>query len=135
MTGNVLLDLGVALAAVIVLTGLSWVMFRRGRKTLTLDRAAERLSFDEPDFLPAAWIMDGPHAAARNEAGDLAVVSVHGDGVVTRRFRVGEARISYDGGCLIIDAADHTWRPVRIVHTPQDAARWLGNGRRMSADH
>lgn len=109
MTGDPILDLVVSLAGVGALVGLAFLL--GATKTLVVDEAAarERLAFDEPDFCPGDWLIDGRGRSAVSLSADraeAAVVFGVGDGLATRRFRIGGAPTAFDGRRLVIRLDD-----------------------------
>lgn len=122
-----IIDLAISLAGIAILIGLARVIFGAVRPSLDAARAAERLSFDEPDFHPIGWLVDEETGAAlaRNGAGEIALVVAHGDGLVTRRYPAGAAPLTYENGRLCIARTDHTFRKVNIATGEAEAASWL----------
>lgn len=141
MTGNLVLDLVISLAGVAVLVGVAALL--GATRTMTLDRAsaAERLAFDEPDFVAAEWILsaDGRSAFALSADGrEGAAVFVLGDSLGTRRFAVGRHAVRADGSRLILSTGDVTMRRVAVVAPDAaESARWAGllGGEALSSAH
>ena len=121
------MDLAISVIGIAILVGLARIVFAKPASPLTAASAADRLAFDEPDFGPVAWALDLSNGAAlaRNNAGELAIVTAHGDGLVTRRFAKGVARGDFADGRLIIHSTDHTWRDVVIEMSADEARAWL----------
>ncbi|MBY0422778.1 MAG: hypothetical protein K2Q06_10785 [Parvularculaceae bacterium] len=124
MTGDPLLDLVISLAGVAALVGLAFLL--GATKTLVVDEAAarERLSFDEPDFRPEAWLVDGRGRSAvalSSDGTEAAVVFAVGDGLATRRFRVGAMPASAEGARLVVGLKDVS-RPSVAIDAPDAAA-------------
>ncbi|MEO1136318.1 MAG: hypothetical protein AAFW68_06870 [Pseudomonadota bacterium] len=124
MTGNLFVDSLVSLAAIALMVGLARLFFPASGETVTQARAAERLAFDEPDFRPVRWLIDGEGRAAlaEGEAGDLALVSRLGLDLVTRRFPAGAMRADAAEGKLVIRPGDPGSRKVALAS--DDAALW-----------
>ncbi len=124
MTGNLLIDSLISLAAIALMVALAWVFFRDPPGPVTEDAAAERLAFDEPDFRPVSWLIDGQGRAAMAEGagGDIALVSRLGGDLVTRRFPAAAVRAAEEGGALVIRPNDPGSR--RLVIAAPGAAEW-----------
>ena len=89
MTGDLVFDLAISVAGIIVLVAVSWLLGGLRSAEATREKAAERLSFDEPDFAAGEWLIgaDGKAAAAISADGrEIALVFAVGDGLATRRF-------------------------------------------------
>lgn len=127
MTGNVVIDLAISALGVAIMAGLARLIFGKVDPSLDLDKAIERLSFDEPDFEPMDWLVDENKKAAlaRNNAGEIAVITAHGDGLVTRRAGAGRVQAEYRDGALIIDPVDHTTGRVHFAADRETANAWL----------
>lgn len=126
MTGNILVDLGIALGGVLLLAALARAVFGTVSIAMTQSAAAERLAFEEPDFEPAAWLVDekAGAAVARNDAGDIATIVAQGDRFVVRRLSRDAPGIHYTEGRLHIAPPDHTSRPVLVAVDPDKAGEW-----------
>ncbi len=125
MTGNVLIDLAISLGGVILLVGLARVIFGARRAVVNEAAAAERLAFDEPDFVPDAWLAGEGGAVAVSRAGEAALVVTLGDGLATRRVRLADLRSRRDGADVVIEAPDHAFpRLVVTAASEEDAERW-----------
>ncbi len=124
MTGNPILDLAISIAGVSLLVLLARLIFGPGGRGIDRAAAAERLGFDEPDFEPTDWLIGEGAALARNNAGELAVVIVHGDGLVTRRLGAASPAPYYKDGRLVVPGADHTAREVEFVVSQDAAQHW-----------
>ena len=127
MTGNLLLDSLISLGAIALMVLAAWAAFRGHPNPLDETAARERLAFDEPDFAPQRWLLDGQGRAALAESdrGEFALVSRLGADLVTRRFGPGGARVRIDGDALIVAPHDPGARPVRIEAA--GAAEWARN--------
>jgi hypothetical protein len=125
MTGNPILDLAISIAGVSLLVLLARLMFGPGGRGIERAAAAERLGFDEPDFEPTDWLIGEGAALARNNAGELAVVIVHGDGLVTRRLGAASPAPFYKDGALSVPRSDNTARDVHFTLPESQAAAWL----------
>ncbi|WP_428409054.1 hypothetical protein [Hyphococcus sp.] len=124
MTGNLIIDSLISLAAIAFMVALAWFVFRAPPAPVTEDAAAERLAFDEPDFRPVAWLVDrdGRAAIAEGAGGDVAIVSRLGIDLVTRRFPAAAVRAEAGDGALTIRPADPGSR--RLVIAADGAAEW-----------
>lgn len=129
MTGNVVIDLAVSLVGVAILVGLARLVFGKIEPSIDREKAAERLAFDEPDFHPVDWLLDESARAAlvRNEAGEIAIIVAHGDGLVTRRVGAGRAHAAYADGRLTVDPVDHTTGRASFATDGETARIWLGH--------
>jgi hypothetical protein len=125
MTGNPILDLVISITGVSLLVLLARLIFGADGRGIDRAAAAERLAFDEPDFEPIDWLIGEGAALARNDAGELAVVIVHGDGLVTRRLGAASPAPYYKDGRLVVPGADHTAREVEFVVSQDAAQNWL----------
>ncbi len=130
MTGDLYLDLLISLGGVAVLVAVSFVL--GGWKSAQIDEsgARERLAFDEPDFLPSLWLFgaDGKGAAAVSQDGaEAAFVFTLGDGLATRRVRIGAVPIEAKQGDVIATLRDPSkWVLKLAAGSPEEAARWAG---------
>ncbi|WP_375206157.1 hypothetical protein [Hyphococcus sp.] len=124
MTGNLLIDSLISLAAIALMVALAWAVFRTPPGPVTQDAAAERLAFDEPDFRPQHWLIDreGRAVMAEGAGGDIALVSRLGLDLVTRRFPAGAMRVSEEDGALVVRPSDPGSR--RLVIEADGAAEW-----------
>lgn len=129
MTGNVVIDLAISLTGVVILVALARVIFGKVDAPFALDAVRERLAFDEPDFKAVDWLIDesAKAALARNEAGEIAIVTAHGDGLVTRRIAAGRMRAHYGEGKLTVDPVDHTTGRAHFVTDGETARAWLAH--------
>lgn len=132
MTGNLLLDSLISLAAIALMVALARLMFPPPRTSLTAEEARERLAFDEPDFHPVRWLIDrdGRAALAEDASGDVALVSRLGLDLVTRRYPAAAIRAAEEGGALVIRPNDPGSR--RIVIAADEVADWA---RKFPAAH
>ncbi len=128
MTGNLILDLLISAAGVVVLVALSWVL--GGWRTQVVDESAAtaRLAFDEPDFAPEAWLFDRKGAAGVAISADgteAAAVFGVGDGFATRRFNAGAVKAAAAGEILMLDLGDPSkWRLRIRASSAEEASRW-----------
>ncbi len=124
MTGNLILDSLISLAAIGLMVGLAWVLLPPPPVSITEEIARERLAFDEPDFTPVRWLIDtdGRAAIAEGARGDVAIVSLLGIDLVTRRYPAAALRVAEEGGSLVIDPVDSGARAVKVQAA--DAALW-----------
>jgi hypothetical protein len=124
MTGDLLIDSLISVAAIALMVGVAWAFFRAPAQPVTEAAAAERLAFDEPDFRPVRWLADakGRAVIAEGADGDVAVVSRLGTDLVTRRFPAGAVRASAETGALTIRPGDPGSR--RLVIEAEGAAEW-----------
>ncbi len=129
MTGNVVIDLAISLTGVAILVVLARLIFGKVDTPFGLDSVRERLAFDEPDFQAVDWLIDeGAKAAlARNEAGEMAIVTAHGDGLVTRRIAAGRMRAHYGDGKITVDPVDHTTGRTHFAADSETARAWLAH--------
>lgn len=131
MTGDLLIDSLISIAAIALMVGVAWALFRAPAPAVTQEAAAARLAFDEPDFQPVRWLVDrqGRAALAEGAGGDVALVSRLGADLLTRRFPASAVRASQEGGALVIRPNDPGFR--RLVIEADGAADWarkLGPG-------
>ncbi|PQA86892.1 hypothetical protein [Hyphococcus luteus] len=124
MSGNLLIDSLISLAAIALMVGVAWAFFRSPPAPVTEAAAAERLAFDEPDFRPVRWLIDreGRAAMAEGAGGDIALVSRLGIDLVTRRFPAEAVRAAEEAGALVIRQTDPGSR--RLVIEAEGAAEW-----------
>lgn len=124
MTGNLLIDSLISVAAIALMVGVAWALFRAPAPAVTKEAATERLAFDEPDFRPIRWLVDGKGRAALAEGadGDVAIVSRLGVDLLTRRFPAEAVRASEQTGMLVIRPNDPGSR--RLVIEAEGAAEW-----------
>lgn len=129
MSNSLLMEFGLSLTGVGILVGLSYLLGAWRSARVTLDAAADRLRFDEPDFQPADWLVgaDGKAAAAISPDGaEIGLVFVMGDDFATRRLKRAGAEIRRDGKDLVFMLREVSRRAVRVA-APNDgvAAQWL----------
>lgn len=124
MTGSLFFDSMISLAAIALMVGLAWAVFRAPPAPVTEEAAAERLAFDEPDFRPVRWLLDrqGRAALAEGAGGDIALVSRLGIDLVTRRLPAAAVQAAEEAGALVIRPNDPGAR--RLVIEAADAAQW-----------
>ncbi len=131
MTGNLLLDSLISLAAIALMVGLAWAFFRAPAAPVSQQAAADRLAFDEPDFRPVRWLLDakGRAALAEGASGEIALVSRLGVDLVTRRFPAAALKAAEEAGALVIRPSDPGSR--KLVIEADGAAEWA---RKLGAD-
>jgi len=128
LTGNLAIDLAISLGGIILMVAVSY--FLGAWRTVKIDAAAaaDRLSFDEPDFKPRAWCVssDGRAAAAASVNGrETALVFVLGDGLASRRFRHAAAPVTQDGRSLVWRLGEPSLPKVTVTAENEDiAADW-----------
>lgn len=128
MTGNLLLDLAISLAGIIVLVGLAQLIFKDRTLRLTRALAEERLTFDEPDFSPVGWLIDEEAGAAlaKNNAGETALLTVLGDKIVTRRYAPREMQGEIKSGSMTVRRRDPFSKPVSLRILQSELSEWRG---------
>ncbi len=131
MTGNLLIDSLISLAAIGLMVLMARLAFPTPPGKLTEESAGERLAFDEPDFEPAAWLFDeeGRAALAEGKGGDYALVTCLSADLVTRRFPPGAVRAGEEDGALVLRLADPSLPRIRIAAS--DVSSWV---RKFGAD-
>lgn len=141
MTGNLLLDLAVSAAVTAALVVLSFLLGAWRSVRVDEGRMRDRLAFDEPDFRPGAFLIgiDGKAAAALDEAGgEGALVFALGDGLATRRFKLGALAAKSENGAVMVTLRDLSkWRVRIAAPNAEAAAVWagkLGGGPLKSGD-
>lgn len=124
MTGNLVLDSFISLAAIGLMVLLAWALFRAPSNPVTEEEARSRLALDEPDFRPAGWLFDrdGRSVLIEGADGDYALVSRLGLDLVTRRFDARMLKATEEAGVLTIRPGDPGARVVRLASP--DAAVW-----------
>ncbi|MEO1240734.1 MAG: hypothetical protein AAFX54_02400 [Pseudomonadota bacterium] len=124
MTGNLLIDTVISIAAIAVMVAIARLLFPPPAAKVTEAAAMERLALDEPDFAAQAWLIDreGRAALAQGAAGDFALIKKLGLDLVTRRFRAGAVSVAADESALILGLGDTTLP--RVVISTDDAAHW-----------
>ena len=129
MATETLIYLGASLLGVALLVGVSWLLGAMRSAEVTESAAADRLSFDEPDFRSGEWFIgaDGKSAAARSEDGaETALVFAVGDGLGTRRFRHGAVGVELHENILEFALGEPSLRKVRLAAPdPAAAAQWV----------
>lgn len=130
MTGNLYLDLLISFGGVAVLVGVSFLL--GAWKSATVDEASarERLDFDEPDFRPGEWLFsrDGSAAVAISQDGaEAAFVFALGDGLATRRVKLGAFEVKSEGDKVAARLRDPSkWSLKLAAGSPEEAVRWAG---------
>lgn len=129
MATGLVLELALSLLGVAILVGVSYWFGAWRSASVTLENAADRLAFDEPDFQAGEWLLgaDGRSAAALSaDRGEIALVFALGDGLATRRLARKTARLSRDGAGVVFLLGEPSRRAVRLVATdPAGAEQWL----------
>ncbi len=113
MSGDDLLQLGVAAGVTLALIGISALLGAWRSIKIDEQSARDRITFDEPDFRIDALLIgtDGRSAVALDEArGEGVLVFALGDGLATRRFRLG--------------AIDAVAVSTRLKVTLRDVSKW-----------
>ena len=110
MTGNLLIDSAISLVGIAALVVIARLLFPAPPPPITVEQAADRLGFDEPDFQPTQWFLDqqGESALAVSDGDEACVMRRLGRDLVTRRFKMTAAMIVCDGERLVISLPDHT---------------------------
>jgi hypothetical protein len=129
LTGNLILDLAVSLAGVVVIVAITYVLGAFKSATVSVAAAADRLAFDEPDFKVGDWLVgvDGKSAAAVSADGaETALVFAVGDCLATRRFRKGAIGLEKDGAGIAFRLGEPSRRVIRLAAAdPAAAEQWL----------
>lgn len=129
MTGNLILDLAVSLAGIVVIVAVTYALGAFKSATVSAAGASDRLAFDEPDFKVGAWLIgvDGKSAAAVSADGaETALVFAVGDGLATRRFRKGAVGLEKDGASVVFRLGEPSRRVIRLAAAdPGAAEQWL----------
>lgn len=130
MTGNLYLDLLVSFGGVAVLVAVSFLLGAWKSASIDESAARDRLAFDEPDFRPAEWLFssDGKSAAALSGDGaEAAFIFALGDGLATRRTKLGTVPVSVEGERVVVKLCDPSkWVLKLAAGSPEEAARWAG---------
>ena len=123
MTGNLILDTLISLAAIAVMVLLAQLLFPAPAAKVTEAEARERLALDEPDFTPSAWLMDarGRAALAEGADGEYALVKKVGLDLAIRRFRKGDMQVGDREGDLVLSSGDLTLPETRILNPKASA--------------
>jgi hypothetical protein len=129
VTGNLVADLAISFAGILVLVGISYFLGGLRSKVVTADAAIERLSFDEPDFEPGFIMVgaDGKSAAVvSSNSSETALVFAVGDGFATRRFRHGAISLEKHGDRIEFRLNELSRRAV-LLQAPdsKSAEEWL----------
>ena len=96
MTGNLLIDLGISVIGIGMMVMAVLLVFPAASVPLDEARAQTRLGFDEPDFIPIAWLFDnhGNAVLSEGEDGSFALVYRMGSHLSTRRFQAEHIRVT-----------------------------------------
>jgi len=128
MSGDELLQLGVGVAVTLALIGISALLGAWRSVKVSEASARDRLAFDEPDFSIDALMVgaDGRSAVALDESkGEGAVVFALGDGLATRRFKIGALDAASDSARLMVTLRDISkWRVDVIAPGVGVAEEW-----------
>lgn len=124
MTGNLLIDTLISIAAIAVMVAIARLLFPPPAAKVTEASATERLALDEPDFAAQSWLIDreGRAALAQSAAGDFVLIKKLGLDLVTRRFRAGAVAAVADENTLVLGLGDTTLP--KVVISTDDAAHW-----------
>lgn len=129
MTGNLLIDLAISFAGIVVLVGVSFLFGAMRSATVTDRAAAERLAFDEPDFRAGEWLIgaDGKSAAALSaDSAETALVFAVGDRLASRRFRHGAIGLEREGATVIFRVSEPSLPRVRLTAPDEHSAeQWV----------
>jgi hypothetical protein len=129
MTGNLVVDLAISLAGIVILVGVSFVFGGWRTAAVTEDAAKARLRLDEPDFVQKEWMIgvDGGCAAAvSGDRHEIALVFAVGDKLASRRFRRGAVSIEKQAGAIIFRMKEPSLRKIRLLAANEaDVERWL----------
>lgn len=127
MTGDVLLDFLISVAGIALIVAVSAAFGAVRSVAVTEAAAADRLAFDEPDFVPQAWLVSADAKAAVAEAADeIALVFALGDGLASRRLKRGAAKVERAGKALVFRLGDVAKPRVTILAADEKAAAgWL----------
>ncbi len=124
MTGNLLIDTLISVAAIAVMVGFARLLFPAPTILVTEATARARLALDEPDFEPRAWLIDKKGRAALVEGADagFAIIKALGLDLVIRRFPAEAPRTSYHNEEITLKFDDLTMP--RAVISNDSAKAW-----------
>lgn len=124
MTGNLLIDTLISVAAIAVMVGVARLLFPAPSVLVTEETARARLALDEPDFEPCAWLFDKNGRAALVEGADagLVVVKSLGLDLVLRRTAAEDLRASYNNDEITLRLDDVTMP--KAVISNEGAQAW-----------
>lgn len=129
MSGYSLIELAISVAGIAVLVAFSWMLGAMRGVAVTRESAAERLAFDEPDFRASEWRLgvDGRCAAAMSaDVQETALVFAVGDGLVSRRFRLGAVGVRLSGDAIEFSMGEPSLQVVRLVAPDKNVAeQWI----------
>jgi len=129
MSSDLLIEFAVSLVGVAFLVGVSWLLGGMKSVKVTGEAAADRLSFDEPDFRIGEWFVAADERAAAAisaDGGETALVFSIGDGLGTRRFRHGAVGVERHGARLEFQLREPSLRVVRLTAPDERAAeQWV----------
>lgn len=124
MTSSLVIESLISIAAIGLMVGLAWLVFKTPSPAVTEKNARERLAFDEPDFDPVSWLIDreGRGALVEGADGDVALVTRLGLDLVTRRYPASALKVVESEGVLVVAPLDPGARKVRLA--ADNAAQW-----------
>jgi hypothetical protein len=129
LTGDPILDLAVSLGGVLAIVALTFALGAFRSATVTLEAAADRLAFDEPDFSVGDWMIgaDGKAAAAVSaDRAETALVIATGDGLASRRFRHGAVGLEKVGAAIRLKVGEPSLGAVTLAAGDEATAeQWL----------
>ena len=110
MTGNLLIDTLISIAAIAVMVGVARLLFPAPSILVTEETARARLALDEPDFEPRSLLVDKKGRAALVVGADasLAVVKSLGLDLVIRRYAAENLNATYHNGEITLRFDDVT---------------------------
>ncbi|MEM6538269.1 MAG: hypothetical protein AAF668_11135 [Pseudomonadota bacterium] len=116
MTGNLVLDLAISLAAVAVLVLISWLLGAGKVDRLSRSDVEKRVRFDEPDFVFDRYIegADG-RSSVLIGANEVVVALRSGDRITTRRLAKEAIRASVDNRAVKLQTNDFTTPSIRLM--------------------
>ena len=117
MTGNLLIDSVISLAAIGLMVLVARIFFPDQSSGVTMDRSIERLAFDEPDFVAVHWIIDkaGRAALATDGNGRVALIFRSGSQLGTRCFEPGTVQIdTANTNQIMVQTNDAIGRSIEI---------------------
>jgi hypothetical protein len=118
VTGDPALDLALSLFGVLALVGAAYLLGATRTAAVTLEAAAERLAFDEPDFAVGDWLIDGAGRAAAamsRDGREIALVFALGDGLATRRLSRGRVVAERAGSDIVIRLGEPSLGKLRLA--------------------
>jgi len=127
-----LLQLGISVLGIAMMTGLCWLLFGHRDAALTdASQAVDEIAREVPGFRATRAALSRDARAALVEAGaDVYLAVVRGDGVVTRKLAPGTA-VTRDGDRLALSLQDFTLK--RAALELDDAPYWEARLKRPAA--